>query len=85
MLLQSKSTPGPAGRYVHGPPAPGEAEMTVPDSRPGRAPGMSGRAQARSAIPRISAGFTAIGVLPVPSVARLSPVACQQRGQLTTP
>ena len=49
--------------------------MTAPDSRPARAPGMSGRAQARSAIPRTSAGLTAIGVLPVPSVARLSPVS----------
>ena len=39
---------------------PVKAEMTVPDSRPGRAPGMSGRAQAHSAIPRTSAGLTVI-------------------------
>ena len=59
-LQRARGTSGPAGHHVHGPPTLGNADMTVPDSRPGRAPGTFGRAQARTAIPRMSAGLTVI-------------------------
>ena len=69
-LQRARGAPGPAGHQVHD--LPPKAEMTAPGPGLTQPPGSPGRAQARSAIPRGLAGLTAISVLPVPSVARLS-------------
>jgi hypothetical protein len=65
-LQRGRGAPGPAGHHVHRPPAAGRTELTAPEQRPARVPGVPGRAQARSVARRTPAGFTGIGVLPVP-------------------
>ena len=76
-LQGARGASGPAGHQVHGPPTVDKTEMTALKSRPAQAPGTSGRAQARATLSRTPAGFTAIGVLPVPLVTRHGPRAAR--------